>query len=548
MPDVTSNLPPGVARQYPASAEWQAEIARRKEAESLGLNDRGIALDYFSNPAARTGWGTPSLTESTDYILERLSYDYQLLYTLYRNHWIAQRIVNVPAADMVKAWPRLTSETDPKHLSRIDKTIRATKTKEQVEWTLALARLFGGAGALIIIDGQENQFDEPLDLDAIEIGAYRGLLPFDRWSGIQPDSEISTDFRKPLEFNLPKHYRVQAPNGSESFRVHASRILRFNGPMVPAPEFQAQMYWGISVLEPVYEELRKRDNLSWNILSLTYRANLIGLQIPDLAQMLSGLGSTQTALQQFYGRMQALNHLMSNQNLVMLPKDGDLKSVQYGMTGLAEVLQQFQLDIAGAAQMPVTKIFGRTLTGLGQSNDADLELYADFIATLQSSQMRPQLDSLYRVICMSTLGEIPDDLDLQFPSVRTLSEKEKAELAKATSESVFAGFGAGVISKPQALKELKQSSDLTGIFTNITDEDIAEAEEEEKVAQDLGIMPGEQEGESSDKATEAQKIERKGSEIRDALLTEITFAGLPVTGRYIERIMDASRERLKKST
>jgi hypothetical protein len=510
-----STLPKGVKRQYPASEYW---------GPTNGLNGRAQANDYFSNSAARMGWGTPSLSEATEYELVRLSYDYPLLYTLYRNHWISRRIVDAPAQDMVRAWPRLTSEIDPKDLTRIDRALRDTKTKQQTLKALKWARLFGGAGALIIIDGQENQLDQPLDLDSIEIGAYRGLIPFDRWTGIQPDSEISTDFRKPKEFNLPRSYRVGAPNGSESFEVHSSRILRFCGPSVPTPEYQAQMYWGISVLEPAFEEIRKRDNMSWNILSLTFRANLISLNFDELAQALSGAGMSQGALQDFYARMQAMNSLMSNQNMVILPKDGKLESTQYGFAGLADVYQQFQLDIAGAAQIPVTRLFGRTLTGLGQSNDADETIYEQYIALEQSDQMEPQLDTLYRVIAMSTLGEIPEDLDLQFPSVRVLDEKEKADLAKATGENVIAAFGAGLINLPQGMRELKQSSALTGIFTNITDEEIEEAEEQQKLDETLGISaaPGESAKE------DAGEIEKEAGRFEDSALLEIESRPTPL--------------------
>ena len=470
-------------------SENRARVGKTHPKNVHGLSlTRGVGLDYFSNPSARTGWGTPSLTEGTQYDLVRLSYNYPLVYSLYRNHWICRRIVDAPADDMVKAWPRLTSEIDPEDLTTIDRKIRNTQTKLKIRETLHWARLFGGAGALIVIDGQENELDKPLDFDKIEIGAYKGLIPFDMWSGIQPMREISTDFTKPKEFNRPEYYRVHAPNGTGGFDVHASRILPFYGPIVPTPELQAQMYWGISVLEPCFEEIRKRDNMSWNILSLTYRANLISMRFPDLAQMLSGASMSQAALMQFQGRMQGVNELMSNQNLLLLPKDGEMSSVNYGFAGVSDVYQQFQLDIAGASQIPVTRLYGRTISGLGQANEADERIYEQFISQEQSSQMEPQFDTLYRVICMSELGEVPEDLDLEFPSVRVLDEKEKADLAKAVGDNIVSLFGAGIITKPQALKELKQSSDITGIGTNITDEDIGEAEEQQAL---LPELPGE---------------------------------------------------------
>ena len=93
----------GTAR---VSRQYQATDARAIESAST----RAQIKDYFINVASRSGWGTPSITEATDYELVRLSYDYWLMITLYQNHWICGKIVDVPARDMVKAWPRITSE------------------------------------------------------------------------------------------------------------------------------------------------------------------------------------------------------------------------------------------------------------------------------------------------------------------------------------------------------------------------------------------------------------------------------------------------------
>jgi phage-related protein (TIGR01555 family) len=483
--------------------------ARDTRALEYGLMPRGrtTATDAFTNAAARMGWGTPNLSESADYTMVRTSFDYWLLITLYRNHWISRRIVDTPAQDMVRAWPKINTDLAPEDLTRVDRALRHTRTKSQILTSLKWARLFGGAGALIVIEGQENELSEPLKLDNIEPGAYRGLIPFDRWTGISPLGDVETDISRPNDFNLPKYYQVTQP-GAETFRVHASRILRFTGPSVPTPEYQAQSWWGISALEPAYEEIRKRDNMSWNILSLTFRASLIGMRSKDLAQMLSGAGMNTQALQGFYSRMEAMNHLMSNQSMLVLPEEGGLESINYTFSGVSDVYQQFQLDIAGAANLPASRLFGRTITGLGQSNDADERLYEERIALDQEESLRPQLEKLYPVICMSELGEVPDDLEMAFPSVRVLTEEEKLKLATDTTANVTALVNAGLLSKPQGLKEIKQSSDITGFGTNITDEDIEAAEREEE--QGLGGLGEEMPDETSALPREKQAPEEPG--------------------------------------
>ena len=457
-----------------------ARDARAVDAGLVPPNSRAVGRDAFTNVAARMGYGTPNLAEGADYVLYRLSFDYWLLITLYENHWISRRIVDTPAQDMVRAWPTINSDLPPEDLTRMDKCLMKTRSKGAILTALKWARLFGGAGALIVIDGQENQLEEPLDLKNVEPGSFRGLVPFDRWSGISPSGDIEYDFERPSDFNLPKFYRVRQPGGT-NFQVHASRILRFTGPTVPTPELEAHSWWGISSLAPAYEEIRKRDNLSWSLLSVMMRASILGIRFKELAQALSGAGMNQVALQAFYARMEAINHTLSSQSLVVLPEEGGFESVINPMTGYAEVYQQFQLDIAGAANLPVSRLFGRTITGLAQSNDADERLYEERIALEQEESLRPQLEKLYPVIAMSELGEVPKDMDISFPSVRVLTEEEKSTLAKTTTDNIVALVNAGLLTKPQALKELKQQSDLTGVFTNLTDDDIQAAEREEEL-------------------------------------------------------------------
>ena len=462
--------------------------ARAQQLGLHGVSDSARATDAFTNAAARMGWGTPSLAEGADYQLQRFSYNYILLLTLYREHWISRRIVDGVAGDMVRAWPKTTSEIEPKDLTRLDRALRVTRVKSQILKTLKWARLFGGAGALLIIDGQQDQLEEPLDYETVAPGAFKGLAPFDRWTGVSPEGEVCHDINRPLEFDLPEYYRVSVKGGA-SFRVHSTRILRFLGPEVPTPEYEAQAWWGISVLEPAYEEIRKRDNMSWNILSLTFRASLLGFKWGDMAQALSGAGMNTQALVQFEQRMEAFNRLLSNQSVAILPADGGLESVNYTFSGLSDVYQQFQLDIAGAAGYPVSRLFGRTITGLGQSNDADERLYEERVA-MEQEEVKPQLEKLYSVLCMSELGEIPEDLDLVFPSIRVLNDTEKATIASQNAATIVSLVNAGILSKPQAMKEVKQGSDVTGIGTNISDEDIDAAQRDEDL--DLGpLMEGE---------------------------------------------------------
>jgi phage-related protein (TIGR01555 family) len=467
-------------------AKTKKRIARDKKPALPAGVQPSVGMDYFSNMLARMGWGTPSLAEGTEYVMERLSLNYWLMLTLYRNHWLARRIVDLPAIDMTRAWPKIISDMEPDDIKQVDRTIKRTYSPRQIRRAIKWARLYGGGGCVMAIKGHEKFLDEPLDLDDVNPQSFLGLIPFDRWVGITPEGRLSEDLEHPQEWGLPEFYKCVAEDTGKSFSIHSSRILRFTGPEVPVPEFQASQYWGISVLEVVFETIRKLDNASWSVLQLLFRANLIARIDPQLAEILSGLGLSSQALARWNATMQAQNQLMSNQSMLVMGKDADMKSIQYSFGGIGEVLAQFQMDASGAADIPVTRLFGRTITGLGQSNDADERYYEERIAQNQDEDVRPPLDKLYPVICMSEFGEVPDDLDLSFPSIRVLQEEEKAELAEKSSAAILATFNSQVIGRKTALKELRSVGDSTGIFTNITDEDIDNAEEDPELPAETG--------------------------------------------------------------
>ena len=67
---------------------------RRKRADTTRTEQASIqTMDAFSNPAARIGFGTMDLLQATEYPLTRLTQNYRLLTSLYRDNWIVQNII-----------------------------------------------------------------------------------------------------------------------------------------------------------------------------------------------------------------------------------------------------------------------------------------------------------------------------------------------------------------------------------------------------------------------------------------------------------------------
>ncbi len=430
------------------------------------------AIDAFQNTLARLGTNTPNLMEGTSYPLTRLTRKYQLMNSLYRSHWIVRKIIDVPQEDMLKNWIDLNTDVTPELIDRFQKTIRKTYTRAKILQGLKWGRLYGGAAGIIMIDGQEEILAEPLDYNSIMPDSYKGLIIVDRWSGVNPSIETVEDANSP-DFGLPLKYTITVQNG-QSFEIHHTRVVRFLGRDLPEWEAQAEQRWGISEIELVFDELKKRDNTSWNIASLIFLANIRVLKMEGMANILSTQAAK--AQQNLYQALQAQNWIMSNMGMMVLGEKDDLDSKQFAFSGLNDIYQSFMLDIAGCAEMPVTKLFGRAPAGMNATGESDMQNYEDTLTGRKESHLRPVLDKVLPVVALSSWGQIPDDFDYAFKPSRTLTNENRAELADKKGKVILDMFNAGLINKVQGLKELQQMEDETGMFSNITDEDIKAAE------------------------------------------------------------------------
>lgn len=481
----------------------------------------GITLDSFSNPFTRLGVGQTNLLEAAEYPLTRLTQNYSLLNSLYRNDWIARRVIDTIPEDMLKNWFDLQSQLTPDQISQFDAIVRKTHLKRQLLEGLRWGRLFGGAAGIIVIEGQEDMLDQPLDLDTILPDQYKGLIIADRWSGVYPDSGLVQDLGDP-DFGTPEYYTFSMSETDIAYgvRVHHSRVIRFMGRDLPYIERTAENYWGMSELEHVYTELNKRNTTSENIAQLIFQANIRTYKMADLGQMLA---ATQPEIQKrLYQVMAMQNFLLSNMGMNVMDKEDSLETHQYTFAGLNDIYESFMLDISGASEIPATRLFGRSPAGLNSTGESDLTNYYDKIKQDQESDLRPVLEKLLPILCISVWGMVPDDLDFTFNPVRDTSEEERADLIQQGSAAIVSVFQSGLISQKTALKELRQSGATYGMWSNITDEDIENADDMSDAGMDElgmgGLLPTapDQGGEADEPAGQAVPADSQDEPLEDA--------------------------------
>lgn len=433
------------------------------------------ALDGYSNVPANLGAGSNNLAQTASYVMERFTWDYYTLNILFRDNWIAKAIIEKPANEMLKNGFNINSQIEPDKIDKIMNTWKRTGTNGKFLKCLKWARLYGGCLLIPMIENQ-GDLSKPLDYDMIMPDSYKGCFTIDRWSGVSPSIELVEDITD-TDFGQPKYYDVSDNTTGKTFRIHHSRVIKMIGREMPYWEEIAETYWGASELEHVYTELKKRDDASANISFLIFLANIRVFKMEGMAQMLS-IGDQQAA-QRVYETMKSMNHLMCNTGTLAIDKEEDFAMHGYSFTGINDVYESFMLDISGAAEIPVDKLFGRSPSGFNSGAET-LQNYYDTIDEKRETYVLEPLEKLIRIITVSALGEIPDDLEISFNPVRRPSDLEKSDIAQKNAQPIFDAYAGGLIGKGTALKELKQQSSITGLWTNITDEMIQDAYEEDK--------------------------------------------------------------------
>ena len=422
------------------------------------------SMDGYSNAAAFLGEASPLLSAGT-FVRSGLSSRPEVLTAAYREFWLATRIIDTPPEDMTRAWYTLTGDFSEEDLAALKRLESRHSVKQEITDALRWARLYGGAIALMVIRGESGRLDQPLDLDMLLPGCFQGLLVIDRSQGISPSLELEDDLDDP-DYGLPMYYDVDLDiREPGTVRIHHSRVLRFVGRELPKPDMLRENYWGASELEHLWDELQKRSATSANIAQLIFQANITTLKMSNFGEELA-MGTD--------GRKHGILSLLEEENrartsfgLQILSKDDSLENHSYSFAGLSDVYEAFMMDIAGAAEIPATKLFGRSPQGFQSTGESDMRNYYEMISGLQERHLRPALERLLPVMAVSCWGFLPGDLSFVFNPLTTESPDHAAELIDKLSSSVIEAYKAGLISRESAVEELKARGEPYAFWTKI---------------------------------------------------------------------------------
>lgn len=432
--------------------------------------------DSFVNFAHKLGVGADNALTSGTYGYNPITRNRTLLEFMYRGSWIAGQACDVVAADMTRAGVDVLCELDPNDYSRLEAACGRNKVWDNLKACITWARLYGGAVAVMLVDGQDLK--TPLRVETVGKGQFKGLLVLDRWQVESELGDLVTEFGPDL--GKPKYYRVGA--NAPALRgqtIHYSRIaVRAVGVELPYQQALTEGLWGISVLERLYDRMVAFDSASTGAAQLVFKAFLRTLKIPGLRDIIAAGNAPMSGLVAY---TEVMRRFQGIEGITMIDGDDefDVQGAGSGtMSGVSGVIDQLGQQLSGALQVPMTRLFGQAPGGLSTDDASGLRTYYDHIQQEQRSSMTAGVTAIYRMQAQSEGIKLPENFAIDFASLWQLSDTEKQDVADKNTKTVLSAKESGLISDQTALKELRNTSRTTGVFATITDKEISAADDE----------------------------------------------------------------------
>jgi hypothetical protein len=123
-------------------------------------------------------------------------------------------------------------------------------------------------------------------------------------------------------------------------------------------------------------------------------------------------------------RIQIANMQKNFQNALSMDSEDDYVQKQLSFGGLAEAMAGFRMQIASDMRMPLSKIFGEGSSGFSSGMDT-IENYNMMIEGQIRGKMKYHILKMLEIKCKQQYGFIPDDLEIEFKSLRILTAEQE---------------------------------------------------------------------------------------------------------------------------
>lgn len=362
----------------------------------------------------------------------------QVLSQLYVEIGLVQTIVDVPVDDALRGGIEIKSkQLDEQQIQDLQISLDRDDDLNTVGQAAKWNRLFGGAGTLILCD-QDPEL--PLDLDALGPDDPLEFRAVDMWE-LFWDKQNTEGYDPAIQTQDFEFYNYYAE------QVHKSRVMRMKGMTAPSFIRPRLRGWGFSVVEILVRSINqylKSTDLTFEVLD---EFKLDVYKIKNLVNTLFSPNGQQKVKQ----RVAMANWQKNYQNAIVMDAEDDFDHKQLSFSGLAEAQAGIRMQVAADMRMPITKLFGQSVSGgIGNNDQNDMENYNSMVESQVRNKIKYDLLRVCEIKCQKLFGFIPDDLLISFKPLRMLSAVDEENVKTQKSARLIAWQEKGLISDVEA--------------------------------------------------------------------------------------------------
>lgn len=413
------------------------------------------AVDGLMNVVS--GLGTSKSKRSHDCWEYDVFNNWEQLDACYQSNWIARKIVDTRAEDMTREWRKIKSQ-QAEEITSLEQELCVPIHFQDAE---AWARLYGGAG-ILMLTGQD--LTKPLNVNKIKRGSLERLIVFDRHE--MGGTTINTSNILADNYLQPETYTIQG--GGQ--HIHWTHFIRMFGDRLPRRQMMLTQGWGDSTLRKCLSDIEDFVAATGGIAELMREANVDVITREGLND---DLASDQD--DEITDRYALFSQMKSIVNMALLDSTEVYDRKTLALSGVAPIIEQFMTWISGAADTPLTRLFGTSAKGLNATGDGDERIYYDSIRANQIKKFTKPLRHFDEVMVRSALGSFPADYDYTWNPLSQPNTVEIAQAEQLTAQKDIIYLDSDVITKSQIQRNLQANEEY-----QFDDDQIAELEEMEE--------------------------------------------------------------------
>ena len=400
----------------------------------------------------------------------------QMATTLYVDDGLFAKIINTPADDATRNGFEVEG-IDEQSEHKLKSIFEDLAGEQNFAKALSFSRLTGGSVVMpVFVDGSDK-LTEPLNENSLQ--RVEEIRVYDSTEVIPLETEQD---RNNINFGKTKTYIINDLSTGAYFEIHASRLLIFDGELIPNIVRSQRSGWGGMVLEKVFDALIDKYNKGNKYtVDIMERMAQGVMKIEGYANRLSSVDGNEHMIKY----LNNIDMTRSILNTLAIDKLDDFDFKNIPLTGIKDVLDKFQTALAGVTEIPVTLLFGRSPGGQNATGDSDFEQYYSFVSKIQSRQLKPNLSRFIYLLskCRDYNVTLPEYWNIKFKPLKVASEKEEAEIEyieaqteekKANTMAIYQSVGAldGQEIRDEISEDYKlnRTMDYTGISDDVEGE------------------------------------------------------------------------------